>query len=373
MSKLKALIVDDSAFFRKILGDMLAEHKDVEVVGTAFNGKNALEKVKTLAPDFVTLDFVMPDMDGIATLRQLKKVAPQVDVVMISAQTTEGAAITVKALEEGACDFVAKPVGLAPGDEMKTMSRQLKEIIDAITCRRRISRTADSLRRMAGGGEAVSRSAAPAQAPAAAAVRAKPFVPSSGDGVRRDIVALGISTGGPIALRSVIPKLPASLSVPVVVVQHMPPLFTAALAGSLAQKSAVRVVEGIDGVAIESGVVYIAPGGRQMKLEKRAGSVRIKSTDDPPENNCRRAADYLFRSVAEIYRAAAVGVIMTGMGSDGAMGLREMKSFGARVIAQDEETSTVFGMPMMAIKAGVVDVVAPLEAIAAEIVKSVGG
>jgi len=187
-----------------------------------------------------------------------------------------------------------------------------------------------------------------------------------------DIVALGISTGGPSALTHVLPRLPANFKVPIVIVQHMPPVFTGALADSLNKKSSITVVEAQDGMLLESATAYIAPGGKMMKIEDAGGgNTVIIITDAPPENNCKPAADYLFRSVAQCYRKNSLGVIMTGMGSDGTKGLLVMKKLGAKVIAQDEQSCTVFGMPMEAIKAGVVDIVAPLDNIADEIMASV--
>jgi two-component system chemotaxis response regulator CheB len=186
-----------------------------------------------------------------------------------------------------------------------------------------------------------------------------------------DIVALGISTGGPNALTHVIPKLPEKFKIPILIVQHMPPLFTAALADSLNKKSRINVLEAQDGMTVSPGNVYIAPGGKQMRIEKHGTSQAvIKITDDPPENNCKPAADYLFRSVAKIYKGSSLGVIMTGMGSDGTKGLLIMKKLGAKVIAQDERTCTVFGMPMEAIRAGAVDIVTPLQDIANEIISA---
>jgi two-component system chemotaxis response regulator CheB len=188
---------------------------------------------------------------------------------------------------------------------------------------------------------------------------------------RRDVVAIGISTGGPNALAQMVPSLPGDLRTPVLIVQHMPPVFTAALAESLSKKSRLSVVEGAEGMTVSPKTVYIAPGGKQMMIEKSGFEVVIRITDAPPENNCKPSADYLFRSVADVYGSAALGVIMTGMGSDGVKGLLVMKEKGARVIAQDEATCTVYGMPMEAAKAGVPDIVVPLEKIADEIVSSV--
>lgn len=188
---------------------------------------------------------------------------------------------------------------------------------------------------------------------------------------RLELVAIGISTGGPNALAEVIPNLPATLRVPVVIVQHMPPVFTAALADSLDKKSKVSVKEAEHGELIKPGWVYIAPGGKQTRLVKQTGGTAVELTNDPPENHCRPAADYLFRSISKIYDNRVLGVIMTGMGSDGVLGLKLMKRRGAPVIAQDEKTCVVYGMPMEAFKAGVTDMVLPLQQIAPQIIKMV--
>lgn len=189
-----------------------------------------------------------------------------------------------------------------------------------------------------------------------------------------EIVAIGVSTGGPQALTQVIPNLPADLGVPVVIVQHMPPTFTAALAASLNEKSAVTVVEGQTGQMLEAGMVYIAPGGKQTKIIRQSNqpAPSLLITDDPPENHCKPSVDYLFRSVAHLYASRALGVIMTGMGTDGVLGLRLMKQQGARTLAQDAGSCVVFGMPMAAIKAGVVDAVVPLGQLATAISQHVG-
>ncbi len=183
---------------------------------------------------------------------------------------------------------------------------------------------------------------------------------------------MGISTGGPKSLTRMLPNLPGSLAVPVLIVQHMPPIFTKSMANDLDNRCALSVCEAADCQLVEPGNVYIAPGGKQMKIEREDGTTLIRITDDPPENSCRPSVDYLFRSVAEIYGARALGVIMTGMGSDGSKGCRQMKQRGASIIAQDETTCVVFGMPREPIERGIADVVATLDGIAAEIIRLVG-
>lgn len=364
MDKLKALVVDDSVLYRKILSDILSSFSDVEVIGAAHNGKSALQKIKDLKPDLVTLDFEMPELNGIQTLREMKKIAPDTKAVMVSAHTQNGAKITMEALEEGAFDFIAKPDTQSLADNKITLRRQLQPIINVVSVKIRLKGKPKAIQP-----KPVVAPPQPKPRPATTNIsqRMRAVMTS-----KVDIVGLGISTGGPNALTQVIPKLPENFKVPVLIVQHMPPLFTAALAESLNRKSRINVQEAKDGTVLSPGNVYIAPGGKQMKIEKEgASSPIIKITNDPPENNCKPAVDYLFRSLAKIYKGNSLGVIMTGMGSDGTKGLIILKKLGSKVIAQDERTCTVFGMPMEAIRAGVVDVVAPLHNIANEIISSV--
>ena len=379
MADTRVMVVDDTSLYRTIVNAVLSEIPGVEIVGTAANGKIALAKMAQLKPDLVTLDIEMPEMDGLETLRRMRTEAPEVTAVMISSLTREGAAVTLRALELGAFDFVAKPAGHDLEANKAELKRNLQHIVRAFTTRRTLSALTQRKTSVAApAAPSVARQkpearSAPAPAPAAASaeqLHAKHVTPTK----PVEIVAIGVSTGGPNALAEVVPKLPGDLRVPVVIVQHMPPTFTAALAQSLDNKSALRVVEGEEGQVVEAGTVYIAPGGKHMKIVKRSSidKAHLVLTEDPPENHCRPAVDYLFRSVAEVYQDCALGVILTGMGADGALGLKEMKKWDIKAIAQDEETSVVFGMPQEAIKAGVVDTVQPLERIAAEIARMVG-
>ncbi|MEW6519405.1 MAG: chemotaxis response regulator protein-glutamate methylesterase [Thermodesulfobacteriota bacterium] len=369
--KIRVLVVDDTVLYRKVLSDILARIPDVEVVGTASNGRIALAKIEQLQPDLLTLDFEMPEMDGLTTLRELQRLKLDVAVVMVSAHTSEGAAVTIKALEGGAFDFIAKPDSSSLEQNRESLLRQLRPVIQSVSTRKLLRAALRGTRApvapvppapgrpAAGGPEAKPAVAPPAPEPA----RIVPAAPAG----RLAVVAIGVSTGGPNALAEVIPKLPAAFRVPVLIVQHMPPVFTKALADSLNQKSALNVVEARDEEQLLPGKVYLAPGARQMKVVKKAAGEFLQLTDDPPENHCRPSVDYLFRSVAAVYGNRALGVIMTGMGSDGVKGLQLMKRQGAQVIAQDEASCVVFGMPMEAIKAGVADVIMPLQQIAAEI------
>lgn len=352
---LRLMVVDDTNLYRQLLCELLASLDGVEVVGTASDGKMALAALPQWLPDMLTLDVEMPVLDGLETLRHMHVLAPHVAAIMVSSHTAYGASTTVKALEAGAFDFVAKPSSLTENG-VAYLQQRLQSIIKAWQTQKR-------LQGMRQGMESPQHDARSCMM--TPVVKTEGLVtpgPLFSKPAAFDIVAIGVSTGGPQALAQVIPHLPGELPVPVVIVQHMPAAFTTALANSLHEKSALTVVEGQHGQVLEAGKVYIAPGGKQMKLVRLAGTPtpRVCITDDPPEHHCKPSADYLFRSVAALYAKRALGVIMTGMGADGVEGLRLMKQAGATVMAQDQASCVVFGMPMEAIKAGVVDSIVPL-------------
>ena len=358
---LRVLVVDDTIMYRKVVGDILAEMPGVEVVGTANNGKIALTRVASLKPDLITLDVEMPVMDGLETLQEIQKSFPDVGVIMLSNLTKRGSEITMKALEMGAFDFIPKPEGEAMQANVQALKAALLPRIKAYAKRVELKGLLRQRGRPSG--------AAPA-APAPPRPVTVTATPSRRTG-KSKAVAIGISTGGPNALARMLPQLP-KLGVPVFIVQHMPPVFTKSLAESLDAKCQYEVREAEHNEIVRPDVIYIAPGGRHMKVAAGSGGNKIiQITDDPPENNCKPAVDYLFRSVAREYGALSTGVVMTGMGGDGTLGLKVLKSFGAVSIGQDEETCVVYGMPKTAAEAGVVDVVAPLQAIASEIVRTV--
>ncbi len=366
--KIKVLVVDDTIVYRKAVSDVLQEIPGVEVVGVAHNGKIALAKVKTLKPDLLTLDIEMPEMNGIEVLEHLQKEAPDVSAIMVSTLTAEGGHMTMKALELGAYDFLLKPSTTNIIDSKKELRTLLTPLIKTFQTGRT---TVGSM-----GRTARSRKPIPARSPRPAAGRTA--APPARGSVRRgksEIVAIGISTGGPNALSRMMPMLPGDLGVPIVLVQHMPPVFTKSLAASLNSKCALTVKEAEDGEAIIPNTAYIAPGGKQMKLVASTdGQNRlIKITNDPPENSCRPSVDYLFRSVADYYVGRTTAVIMTGMGSDGTKGLDILKKKAAVVIGQDQASCVVYGMPKAPAEKGLIDVVAPLDKIASEIVKTVKG
>ena len=362
MNTLKVLIVDDTIVYRKIVGDVLKEIPGVEIVGVANNGKIALSKIRTLKPDLLTLDIEMPEVNGIEVLEQLNQMESPPLAVMLSTLTQQGSEMTIKALELGAFDFVPKPDEGTMAENFEKVKQAILPIVDTL---KRQKQTRDKIRNK------ISKPQ----------ISSKPIkTPTTSQSIHKrnrktpsEIIGIGISTGGPNALSAMIPTLPADLKAPVLIVQHMPPLFTKSLANSLNNKSELEVKEAQDGDKIEAGKIYIAPGGKQMKIVAGADGIsrKLKITDDPPINSCKPSVDYLFASIAQHYVGRATGVIMTGMGSDGSEGLKQMKNTGSLIIAQDEATCTVYGMPKKPIESGITDVIAPLNKIADEITKTV--
>lgn len=353
---LRVLVVDDTVTYRKILADLLTELPGVTVVGTAANGKIALDKVEQLRPDLITLDLEMPEIDGLEVLRRLRASKSDVGVIMLSAFTTEGANATLAALKGGAFDFVVKPSGGTLQENSSQLRTMLSSKLRAFARQRGV--------RQLLGGKSLPHASIPLPTPRPTVGGALPAA--------TEAVVIGISTGGPKALTEMLPRLPAALPVPVLIVQHMPPLFTRSLAEDLDHRCPLHVVEAKHGQPVRPGEVLIAPGGRQMGIRRDAKGVEVFLTDDPPENSCRPAVDYLFRCAAEVFGRNTLGVIMTGMGSDGTAGCQLLKQRGARVIAQDEASCVVFGMPREPILRGLVDVIAPLDRMAAEIIRLVG-
>ena len=377
MKKLRVLVVDDTIVYRKAVSDILALIPGVEVVGVAHNGKIAMSKIASLKPDLLTLDIEMPIMNGIEVLEELHSNFPNVGAVMVSTLTSDGGEMTMKALELGAFDFILKPTAKNPAESKK----QLKQSLDPIIKEFKRSRTATSL--LSNKGKFAKTSKPVLRKPLKPLSQKRPGAQPTGTvsarpkaAVKRgksEIVTIGISTGGPNALTQMLPMLPGNLGVPIVVVQHMPPVFTKSLATSLNAKCALTVKEAEDREDLLDNVVYIAPGGKQMKLVASADGQnrQIKITNDPPENSCKPSADYLFRSVGDYYVGRTTAVIMTGMGSDGTKGLQVLNQKGATIIAQNEDTCVVFGMPKKPIESGMADVIAPLNKIADEIIKSI--
>jgi len=338
---IRVLIVDDSAVIRRAVAGELAADPALEVVGTAANGLIALAKLTQLVPDLVVLDVEMPELDGLATLREIRRTHPKLPVIMFSAVTERGAAATLDALALGATDYFAKPTAGGLDASLRVIREQLIPEIKALC----------------------ARPAAVPQPPASFGA------PPATD--RVDVVAVAASTGGPNALADLFDGLPADFPVPVVIVQHMPPVFTRQLAERLSARFALRVEEGRAGGALAPGHAWIAPGDYHLVVARDAAGVRVAVNQEPAENSCRPAADVLFRSIAKVFGPAALGVVLTGMGQDGLRGCEAIRAAGGRVVVQDEATSVVWGMPGAVARAGLADRVLPLAQIAAEIVRRV--
>jgi two-component system chemotaxis response regulator CheB len=338
--------------FRKVVRDALAQESAIEVVGSAVDGRAALEKIAQLRPEVVTLDLEMPDVDGLEVLRQLRRQAAPPGVIVISALTDAGATMTAQALRLGAFDFVLKPNGPNLDENRERLAADLLPKIRLLAEQRQLSLEAKH---------------SAAKCDLVIPRRDSMAVPQRPP----EIVAIGISTGGPASLHAMLPKLPADLPVPVVIVQHMPPKFTRSLAEELDRHSAIHVVEGQDGGRLQAGTVYIAPGGLQTSVERMARGLKLRVADDPPEKCCKPSVDYLFRSLAEQLGPRVLAVIMTGMGDDGTVGCKLLKQRGARVIAQDAASCVVYGMPRQVIENGLADVIRPLDALAETIEEAV--
>ena len=363
--RLRILIVDDSALYCQLIKNVLREVPDVDVVGTAKSGQEALDQLDQLTPDLMTLDVRMPGGDGIEVLRELKKRRSRSKAIMLSSLTANGAQVTTDALMEGAFDFIHKPGGSDAAANRKALLDALREKIAIF----RDSRKGSLVRSRAAPPPRPPVVPAPAHAPPGAPPKAVTAVlPVAGC----EAVLLATSTGGPVALREVLAHFPGDLPVPVLIVQHMPEKYTHSLAQRLNEASPLEVVEACDGMTLEPGWAFVAPGGRHMKVVRRGNRHRIQITDDPPENSCRPSVDYLFRSAVEVFGGKVVAVVMTGMGRDGTEGCRELKRRGAYVIAQHPEGCVVYGMPKAVVEEQLADRVVRLDQIAVAVLERIG-
>ena len=353
--KIRVLVVDDSMFMRKAIRRMLSLAEDIEVVDTASDGREALRKISQLRPDIVTLDVKMSGMDGLAALERIMQDTPT-PVLMLSSLTQEGADITLKALDLGAVDFIDK----SRADSSMDITLLAQELIDKV----RAIAGVDVEKVKTRGIEAVP--IPPRKGTTAIAA----FVAKS-DSV--DVVAIGTSTGGPPALHILIPQLPENFPSGVIVVQHMPPGFTRTLAERLNTQSPLQVSEAVEGDVVQAGRVLIAPAGQHLRLLKRNGRYLVRLGSEPADSLHRPSVDVMMDSVAAVCGEKSLGVLLTGMGSDGARGMRSIKEAGGRTLAESEATCIVFGMPKSAIEDGVVDRVVPIHDMAREIRNEVSG
>jgi two-component system chemotaxis response regulator CheB len=347
--KIRILVVDDSAVFRRLVADELASDPGLEVVGTAANGRIALARMSQVNPDMVILDVEMPEMDGLETLKELRKTYRRLPVIMFSALTERGAEVTLDALALGATDYFTKPTDLGSLDASLRVIRE-----DLIPKIKMICAPTGANLKPTG---------------SAAAARSPSRAPASTGLIR--VVVIGTSTGGPNALAEIFTRLPADFPVPILIVQHMPPMFTRLLAERLSAVSPLGVEEGASGTVVLPGRAWVAPGDHHMIVVRDGMQHRLLLHRDPPENSCRPAVDVLMRSSAQAYGADELAVILTGMGQDGLRGCEAIREAGGQVIAQDEATSVVWGMPGFVARAGLADKVLPLPQVADEIIRRV--
>jgi two-component system, chemotaxis family, protein-glutamate methylesterase/glutaminase len=342
MIPIRVLIVDDSVVVRKLLAEALGASAEIKVAGTASSGAIALARIPQVNPDVITLDVEMPGLNGLQTLIEIRKLYPKLRVIMFSTLTEQGAAVTLEALSEGASDYVTKPTNTASlAAAMEQVRRVLVEKIVAL------------------GRHHVA--AAPPVSPIRRALIDRPI----------EVLAIGTSTGGPNALAAVLPHLPEAFPVPIVIVQHMPPLFTRLLAERLDAQSKLAVKEAEAGETLKPGQAWIARGGYHMTVQRKGAGTWIDLNQEAPENSCRPAVDVLFRSVAQAYGPNVLAVVMTGMGSDGARGAANIRDAGGEILAQDEPSSVVWGMPGAVVSSGLADKVCSLAELSQEIVRRI--
>ncbi len=356
----RVLVVDDSAIYRKIVRDIVASIPGVVVVGLARDGMDAIDQIELHNPDLITLDVEMPGVSGLVVLREIRRRGLTTKAIMVSSLTQDGARATMQALEEGAFDFVTKPVGNRPMESAQILRSLLAEKIEAFKVNKQFSRVNTALAAMSAKYTTPKAELASVAAPEVATVKGRRTGCYAA-------VGIGISTGGPDALRQFLPLLPESFPLPIVIVQHMPAFFTKTLADSLNSKCKLHVKEAEPNDLVEPGKVLIAPGGLHLRLYSVGTKVRAQLTQDAPEQGCRPSVDVLFRSMAQTYGSETLAMIMTGMGCDGTDGIRLIKKVGGSVIAQDSASCVVYGMPRVPTEEGLVDCVAPLNKLAAEL------
>jgi two-component system chemotaxis response regulator CheB len=360
--KIRVLVVDDSSVMRRIIATALGKHPQIEIAGYAFNGLQAIEAVRLLKPDITTLDIEMPEMDGLSALKEIRKESKRMPIIMFSTLTHRGAQAAVMALTAGATDYVGKPTtGMGSMDEaFKVLESELIPKIFGLAkrARRREPEAAPDK-----GADTAPRPGTLASGPAGFQVAPAPLRRTTASAV-----VIGVSTGGPMALKQIFSEFSAPLPVPVFIVQHMPPAFTTLLSARLTASSVMTFKEPQHGEVPEAGMVYLAPGGQHMALTSVGGKVVIQLSSAPPENSCRPAVDVLFRTAAEAYGSSLLALILTGMGYDGLKGCQDVKARNGQILAQDEESSVIWGMPGAIVQNQLAEMVLPLDKIADEIV-----
>jgi two-component system, chemotaxis family, protein-glutamate methylesterase/glutaminase len=345
MPKIRVLIVDDSVVVRTRVSKILSSDPDLEVVGVAANGSIALAKIPQVNPDAIVLDVEMPQMNGLETLAAIRQSYPKLPVIMFSTFTRTGATATLDALALGATDYATKPSNL--GSVEAANQHICTDLIPKIKLfRLGVAKTPTTT---------ISPSKAPAPLPSQSI----------------DAIAIGVSTGGPNALAALLPAFPADLPVPILIVQHMPPLFTKLMAERLAAKCKIPVAEAVSGEVIQPGTAWIAPGDFHMVVRREGNLVKLATNQDPPQNSCRPSVDVLFQSIAQVYGAKSLAIVLTGMGQDGLRGCQWIRSVGGRVFVQDKESSIVWGMPGAVANAGLAHRVLSLDQMTDEILRQI--
>lgn len=393
MPNTRVLIVDDSVVVRQIVSKALAADPDLDVVGVAASGAIALAKIPQVNPDLIILDLDMPDMDGLTTLKHVQETHDHIPVIIFSALTQRGAIATLDALAQGAKDYLTKPSSETKAEAIQYIQTHLIPKVKTLGSRSRShqrgSRDSPQPTVPLPGAPhpprtpslAIATSSAPLTLPKRGSPlrpismkppdQSVPLAPTSSNHLIQ-IIAIGVSTGGPNALATLLPSLPADLPVPVVVVQHMPPIFTERLAQRLDSQCPLRVVEGQAGMGLTPGMVAIAPGDFHMEVQREGTQSVLYTHQSPPENSCRPAVDVLFRSVVKTYGRGSMGIMLTGMGQDGFHGCQCIREAGGTIFAQDEATSVVWGMPGIVVNAQLADGVFPISKLGSEILKRLG-
>lgn len=367
---IKVLVVDDSSFFRRRVSEIINSESRLEVIDVAVNGREAVEKAKTLKPDVITMDIEMPVMDGITAVREIMAASPT-PILMFSSLTHDGAKATLDALDAGALDFLPKKFEDIARNRDEAVSLLQQRVIQIASkrafMRRPIARPATT---------ATSSTARPLASRTAAPTASAPSRPMAAkfraSGKKYQLTAIGTSTGGPVALQKILTRLPVNYPHPIVLIQHMPATFTAAFASRLNTLCKIQVKEAQDGDVLQAGVAYLAPGGKQMMVDGRAGAARLRIIDGGDRMNYKPCVDVTFGSAAKVYGDKVLSMVLTGMGADGREGARMLKSAGSTIWAQDEESCVVYGMPQAVAKAGISTEDLPLERIAERMLVEVG-
>ncbi|MGR5457775.1 protein-glutamate methylesterase/protein-glutamine glutaminase [Vibrio alfacsensis] len=367
---IKVLVVDDSSFFRRRVSEIINSESRLEVIDVAVNGREAVEKAKSLKPDVITMDIEMPVMDGITAVREIMATSPT-PILMFSSLTHDGAKATLDALDAGALDFLPKKFEDIARNRDEAVSLLQQRVIQIASKRAFLRRPIAKPAAMPA--SSISRPLASRMAAPTASTLSRPLAAKfRASGKKYQLTAIGTSTGGPVALQKILTRLPVNYPHPIVLIQHMPATFTAAFASRLNTLCKIQVKEAQDGDVLQAGVAYLAPGGKQMMVDGRAGAARLRIIDGGDRMNYKPCVDVTFGSAAKVYGDKVLSMVLTGMGADGREGARMLKTAGSTIWAQDEESCVVYGMPQAVAKAGISTEDLPLDRIAERMLVEVG-